>query len=133
MHCSAPMVLIAALGFVNMAQAQSTPAASGAPQFITINNDAILSSRVIGLDVQNASGKEVGKIEDIVFEGGQISGIVLSVGEVLGVGQRYVAVDPSSISIRYMEGENKWHAAMNADLDQLKSAPVFRYEGKWKR
>lgn len=133
MHCSAPMVLIAALGFVSMAQAQSTPAASSAPQFITVNNNAILSSRLIGLDVQNASGKEMGKIEDIAFEGGQISGIVLSVGEALGVGQRYVAVDPGSISIRYMEGENKWHAAMNADLDQLKSAPEFRYEGKWTR
>jgi len=133
MHCSAPMVLIAALGFAGMAQAQSTPAASGAPQFITINSNAILSSRLIGLDVQNASGMAMGKIEDIVFEGGQISGIVLSVGEILGVGQRYVAVDPSSISIRYMEGENQWHAAMNADLNQLKSAPEFRYEGKWKR
>ena len=85
------------------------------------------------MDVRNASSKEMGKIEDIVFERGQISGIVLSVGEVLGVGQRYVAVDPSSISIRYMEGENKWHAVMNADLNQIKSAPEFRYEGKWKR
>ncbi|WP_414471392.1 PRC-barrel domain-containing protein [Microvirga sp. M2] len=133
MHSSAPMALIAALGFASMAHAQSTPAASSAPQFITINYNAILGSRLIGLDVQNASGKEMGKIEDIVFEGGQISGIVLSVGEVLDVGQRYVAVDPSSISIRYMEGENQWHAAMNADLDQLKSPPEFRYEGKWKR
>ncbi|PVE25266.1 photosystem reaction center subunit H [Microvirga sp. KLBC 81] len=133
MHCSTPMVLIAALGLAGMAQAQSTPAASSAPQFITISNNAILSSRLIGLDIQNASGKEMGKIEDIAFEGGQISGIVLSVGEVLGVEQKYVAVDPSSISIRYMEGENKWHATMNADLNQLKSAPEFRYEGKWKR
>jgi sporulation protein YlmC with PRC-barrel domain len=126
------MALIA-FGLAGAAQAQSTPPASGAPQFITISNNAILSSRLIGLNVQSASGKDMGKIEDVVFEGGNISGIVLSVGEVLGVSQRYVAVDPSSISIRYVEGENKWHAAMNADLDQLKSAPEFRYEGKWKR
>jgi sporulation protein YlmC with PRC-barrel domain len=124
---------LVALGLAGAAQAQSTPPASGAPQFITIGNNAILSSRLIGLNVQSASGKDMGKIEDVVFEGGNISGIVLSVGEVLGVSQRYVAVDPSSISIRYVEGENKWHAAMNADLDQLKSAPEFRYEGKWKR
>jgi sporulation protein YlmC with PRC-barrel domain len=116
-----------------VAQAQSTPPASGAPQFIAIRNNAILSSRLIGLDVQSASGKGMGKIEDVVFEGGQIVGIVLSVGEVLGGSQRYVAVDPSSISIQYTEGEDKWQAIMNADLDQLKSAPEFRYEGKWKR
>jgi len=131
MRSSALMVLIT-LSLAGEAQAQSTPPASGAPQFITISNNAILSSRLIGLDVQSASGKEMGRIEDVVFEGGQISGIVLSVGEVLGVGQRYVAVDPSAISIRYMEGENRWHATMNADLDQLKAAPEFRYEGKWK-
>jgi hypothetical protein len=75
----------------------------------------------------------MGKIEDVVFEGGQISGVVLSVGEVLGSGQRYVAVDPSAISVQYTEGEDKWKATMNADLDQLKSAPEFRYQGKWKR
>jgi len=139
MRSSAVVVLITlSLAGEAQAQAQNTPPASGAPQFITISNNAILNLRPIGLDVQSASGKEMGKIEDVVFgggqiSGGQISGIVLSVGEVLGVGQKYVAVDPSSISIRNMEGENKWHAAMNADLDQLKAAPEFRYEGKWKR
>lgn len=132
MRSSAFIVLII-LGLAGAAQAQSTPPASGAPQFITIGNNAILSSRLIGLNVQSASGKAMGRIEDVVFEGGNISGVILSVGEVLGVGQRYVAVDPSSISIRYAEGENKWHATMNADLDQLRSAPEFRYEGKWQR
>ncbi len=132
MRSSALMVLVT-LGFVGVAQAQNTPPASSAPQFITISNNAILSSRLIGLDVRNASGKGMGKIEDVVFEGGQIVGIVLSVGEILGHGQRYVAVDPSAVSIRYMEGDNKWQATMNADLEQLRSAPEFRYEGKWKR
>lgn len=127
------ILLLSTLGAAGAAHAQSTPAPSSATQFITISNNSILSSRLIGLDVKNASGREMGRIEDVVFEGGQISGIVLSVGEVLGTGQRYVAVDPSSISIRYMEGENRWQAMMNADLDQLKSAPEFRYEGKWKR
>ena len=70
---------------------------------------------------------------DVVFEGGQISRVVLAVGEALGAGERYVAVDPSGISIRYMEAEDKWEAIINASLDQMKAAPEFRYEGKWKR
>ncbi|WP_230532072.1 PRC-barrel domain-containing protein [Microvirga roseola] len=127
------IVLLATCGLFGVAHAQSTPAASSAPKFITISNNAILSSRLMGLNVQSASGKSMGKIEDVVFEGGQIIGVVLSVGEVLGSGQRYVAVDPSAISIRYAEREDKWQATMNADLEQLKSAPEFRYEGKWKR
>jgi sporulation protein YlmC with PRC-barrel domain len=130
---SSVIVVLAALGLPGVAHAQNTPPASSAPRFITISNNAILSSRLIGLNVQTASGGSMGKIEDVVFEGGQISGVVLSVGEVLGSGQRYVAVDPSAISIQYTEGEDKWKATMNADLDQLKSAPEFRYQGKWKR
>ncbi len=130
---SSVIVVLAALGLPGVAHAQNTPPASSAPRFITISNNAILSSRLIGLNVQTASGESMGKIEDVVFEGGQISGVVLSVGEVLGSGQRYVAVDPSAISIQYTEGEDKWKATMNADLNQLKSAPEFRYQGKWKR
>jgi len=125
--------LFVSLGLSVAAHAQSTPPASSAPQFIEIGENAILSSRLIGLSVQNVSGEGLGKIEDVVFESGQISGIVLAVGDVLGGGQRYVAVDPSSISIKYTEGEGKWQATMNAKPDQLTSAPEFRYEGKWKR
>jgi sporulation protein YlmC with PRC-barrel domain len=132
MRASATIVF-ATLCLAGLAHAQSTPPASSAPQFITIGSNAILSSRLIGLNVQTADGERMGKIEDIVFEGGEITGVVLSVGEVLGSGPRYVAVDPSAISIRYVEGDHKWQATMNARLDQLKSAPEFRYEGKWKR
>ena len=132
MHPST-MIILAAVSLWTPAHAQSTPPASGTAQFITINDSALLSSRLVGLTVQSATGEAMGRIEDIVFERGELAGIVLSVGEVLGVGQRYVAVDPSSVSIKYTESENKWLATMNAKLDQLKSAPEFRYEGKWRR
>jgi sporulation protein YlmC with PRC-barrel domain len=127
------MILAVTPCLTGLAYAQSTPPASSAPQFITIGSNAILSSRLMGLSVQTADGEGMGKIEDIVFEGGEITGVVLSVGEILGSGPRYVAVDPSAISIRYKEDENRWQATMNANRDQLKSAPEFRYEGKWKR
>jgi hypothetical protein len=126
-------ILVATLCLTTSAHAQSTPPATSAPQFITIGSEAILSSRLIGLNVQTADGERMGQIEDIAFEGGEIIGVVLSVGDVLGSGPRYVAVDPSTISIRYVEGDHRWQATMNANRDQLKSAPEFRYEGKWKR
>jgi sporulation protein YlmC with PRC-barrel domain len=127
------ITLLAAIALAGVAHAQSTPPAASAPHFITISDDALLSSRVVGLNIQNANGDNLGQVEDIAFEGGEIVGVVLSVGAVLGASQRYVAIDPSSISINYTKGENKWRATMNATIDQLKSAPEFRYEGKWKR
>ncbi|ANY78865.1 hypothetical protein BB934_12105 [Microvirga ossetica] len=127
------IIVLSALGLADVSHAQSTPPASSAPKFITISNNAILSSRLIGLNVRSSTGENMGRIEDVVFEGGQISGVVLSIGEVLGIDRRYAAVDPSAISIKYIETDGKWQATMNADLEQLKSAPEFRYEGKWER
>jgi hypothetical protein len=130
---SALIILLAVLALSGPAHAQRTPPAASAPQFIEIDDDALLSSRLIGLNVQNADGEDLGKIEDVALEGGQLIGVVLSVGEILGDGQHYIAVDPASISIKYTESENKWRATLNAKIDQLKAAPEFRYEGKWKR
>ena len=52
-------------------------------------------------------------------------------GEVLGIGERDQAVDPAAISIRYTEGESKWQATMNADLEQC--SPWKIHEGERKR
>jgi PRC-barrel domain len=91
-----------------------------------------LSSRLV-TRVQNANGEVLGTVEDLALEGGQLVGVVLSIAGASDAGQRYIAVDPSSISIRYTEGDRTWKATLNARIDQLKAAPEFRYEGKWKR
>ncbi len=117
------LIILGAVSLWTPAHAQSTPPASGTAQFITINDSALLSSRLVGLTVQSATGEAMGRIEDIVFEGGELAGIVLSVGEVLGVGQRYVAVDPSSVSIKYTESENRWLATMNCQAGSAQISP----------
>ena len=106
---SSTLILLAAVALSAPALAQSTPPAADNAQFITINDSALLTSRLIGLPVQSAAGEAMGKIEDVVFERGELAGIILSVGELMRVGQRYTAVDPSSISLNYTEGEtNGW-------------------------
>jgi hypothetical protein len=41
---------------------------------------------------------------------------------------RYVVVRPSAISIDAKD--NKWHATMNANADQLRAAPEYKYSSK---
>ena len=129
---SAHVVFLALLVVPGLAIAQSTPPATSSARFVRIDDDALLSSRLIGLDVRNASGEDIGKIEDMALAGGQLVGVVVSVRDISG-GHRYIAVDPSSISIKYTESENTWKATLNAQIDDLKAAPEFRYEGKWRR
>ncbi|MBV9434329.1 MAG: PRC-barrel domain-containing protein [Hyphomicrobiales bacterium] len=107
-------------------------AETAAPKFITPQSNDFVSSRVVGLDVYDNSNHDIGKIQDIVFDQSMaVKGYILSVGGFLGLGERYVAVDPSSVAVKFDDNDKKWHANMNATSDQLKSAPEFKYTGRW--
>ncbi len=110
--------------------AQNVPA--NGPNFIKVKNDEMLTSNVVGLDVYNGQNNDIGKIQDIVVDkSDKVTGYILSVGGFLGMGTRYVAVNPDSVAVTY-DGANKtWRASMNASKDQLKSAPEFKYGGQW--
>jgi len=107
-------------------------AAAAPPQFVTLQNSDMLSSNVVGLDVYDKADHNVGTIKDIAFDRSKaVKGYILSVGGVLGMGARYVAVDMGSVAIKYDPADKKWHANMDATKEQLKAAPEFRYEGEW--
>lgn len=104
--------------------------AQSAPKFVPVDHSAMMSSNLVGLDVYNNDNKDIGQIKDLVMKDAAVAGYVLSVGGFLGVGSRYVVVDPSSVKVKYDDKDKKWHANMNASADQLKTAPEYKYEGK---
>lgn len=110
---------------------QKTP--TRAPEFTSVPKDAVLSYNLIGLNVVDGQQNSVGEIKDIVIENGQLAGYILSVGGFLGLGERYVAVKPDSVSLGYDADGKKWKAIIGASKDQLKAAPEFKYEGKFNR
>lgn len=93
----------------------------------------VLSSNLIGLNVQNNAKETVGEIKDLVVSGGNLSGLILSVGGFLGIGERYVVVTPSAVTVVYSENDKKWTATMDTTKDALKAAPEFKYEGRWSK
>jgi len=86
-----------------------------------------LSSKVVGLSVYNSENTDVATIKDIAFDANGVKAYILSVGGFLGMGDRYVAVQPSAIDIKYDATNGKIRASMNTNVDQLKSAPEFKY------
>lgn len=112
------------------ALAQSTVATE---TFVKANQTDVLSYNLIGLNVMNGQKETVGEIKDLILAQGQLSGYILSVGGFLGMGERYVIVRPSSVKITYNETDKKWTAMMEATKEQLKGAPEFKYDGRWKR
>ena len=87
-----------------------------------------LSSNVVGLDVYNEDRQNIGTIKDIALDASGLYGYIVSVGRFLGMGDHYVVVRPSAISLE--ANDNKWHAKMNVNADQLKTAPEYKYSSK---
>ena len=84
------------------------------------------------MNVYDGANANVGEIKDLVIEKGMLAGYILSVGGFLGMGEHYVAVSPSTIGLAYNDTDKKWKATINATKDELKAAPQFNYDGKFK-
>ena len=112
--------------------AQSAQPATAA-KTVTVPPNATLSYNLIGLNVYDGANASVGEIKDLIIDKGQLTGYILSVGGFLGMGERYVAVAPSAIGLDYKDADKKWHAVINANKDELKNAPEFKYDGRFKR
>ncbi len=100
---------------------------SGTGKFTNVPSQDELGSKAIGLDVYNSSNQDIGTIKDVAIENNNVKAYILGVGGFLGVGERYVAVNPSAINLSYNANDKKWRAEMNVTKDELKSAPKYDY------
>jgi hypothetical protein len=71
--------------------------------------------------VVNAGGQEVGEIEDLVLDQNQIAYAVVSVGGLLGLGEKRVAVPLDDLQL----GEGETYLMSSATQDQLEQMPEY--------
>ena len=87
----------------------------------------LMTSKLVGVNVYNNQNEKIGEISDLIIDNGKtLSGVILSVGGFLGVGEKYVLVEPSSIALH--DDNGAWKAFVNTNKDNLKSAPTFTYK-----
>src|ERR1700682_5048154 len=125
---TASLALLASPAFAE--DAKTTGNAPAEAKFSTVSKDEMFSSKLKGLNVRNQKDESVGEITDLAIKNHQIDALILSVGGFLGMGERYVAVSPSSVNVRYDSKNDKWLASMNTTKDALKAAPEFKYPSK---
>jgi hypothetical protein len=122
---TASLALLASPVFAE--EAKTTGTAPAEAKFSTVTKDEMFSSKLKGLNVYNQKDESVGEITDLAIRNSQIDALILSVGGFLGVGEHYVAVSPSSVSIRHDAKNDKWVASINTTKEALKAAPEFKY------
>lgn len=83
----------------------------------------VKASEVTGVHVQNMSGENLGKINEVVIDKatGTVSYLVLDFGGILGFGNKFFAIPWSMFT--YNEVDDCFN--LNLDKDQLKDAPGF--------
>ena len=100
--------------------------ASFAVRFASPKPADVMTSKLVAITVYNNQNEKLGEIEDLAIENGKtVSGLVVSVGGFLGMGERYVLIDPASLVIN--ESDGTWKAFVDTTKDKLKNAPQFTY------
>ncbi|QEE42992.1 PRC-barrel domain containing protein [Methylobacterium sp. WL64] len=98
-------------------------------KYVTVKPADVMSSKLIGTTVYNNKNETVGEIEDLAIENGKtLTGVVVSVGGFLGIGESYVVLDPATLAISEKDGT--WAVHADTDKDTLKNAPKFTYSKK---
>jgi len=105
---------------------QSKQAATPPPSDAIIPQQAandMRADKLIGMRVYNMNGDEVGKVDDILIgKDGKISGVVLSVGGVFGIGSKAVGLVWKEVDISPQQDTMQ----ISYSKEQLEVAPEFK-------
>ena len=95
------------------------------------------ASKLIGMNVYNNSNEKIGKISDMLVDReGKIKGVILAIGEFLGMREHLIAVKFENLKWVTASGSTSAapnpggtmhpdHAVFNATKDRLKSIPEY--------
>ena len=126
-----PVMMFISPDSMSEVTAMKTNRSAASGEFMTVPSTDKLSSNVVGLNVYNDKNQDIGTIKDIAVNQDGVRAYIVGVGGFLGMGDHYVAVNPSALDLTYNQSAKTWHATMNATADQLKAAPKFTYSGAW--
>jgi len=102
----------------------ATAAFAAAPK---LSDNLYRASKLIGADVENPQGKNLGDVKDVVLDSqGQIRYAVLAFGGFLGMGEKYFAVPWAAL--KPVEGQrpgDRDRYVLDIDQEKLKNAPGF--------
>jgi sporulation protein YlmC with PRC-barrel domain len=125
MKATSKYTMIAVLAATSVAIQMGVVRADHTDKHRTTANRA---SEIIGMEVRNNENEKLGKVEDLIVNlgAGHVSYAILSMGGVLGIGDKLVLVPVNELA--YALSEKK--LILNTSKDVLKNAPRFE-KGKW--
>jgi len=78
-------------------------------------------------NVYDPSDQKIGEIKDVLItKDGKVGAFIVAVGGFLGAGEKDVAVPFEDV--KGVKKNDKWYLTMQANKDELKSAPGLKYD-----
>lgn len=108
------------------ASASSSQTATTTTDTMVDSFSGMVASDIVGLNVVEANGEDIGEIDTIVRYNGELAAII-GVGGFLGFGEHEVAIPLSEIS-RAAEGDLKLSTRTNAELEAMAEVDEAEYE-----
>ena len=104
--------------------------ANAAPKDRILVAHSFRTSKLVGLNVRNGQGDVLGTVNDLVLDvrTGKISYVALSVGGVLGVGDKLFAVPYSEL--KFDHGNDELYFVLDVPKEKLETAPGFN-QSNW--
>lgn len=97
--------------------------------FYTVKPADVQASNLMGSTVYNVNNENIGEINDLVIEEGKtLRAVVIGVGGFLGIGERNVAVEPSSLLITRNNDNDDVRIVLNTTKEDLKNAPEVKFD-----
>jgi sporulation protein YlmC with PRC-barrel domain len=105
----------------------ATPSAAGKADFVTRQSpDQHLASKFNGTDVIGTDDAKIGDVSDVLFDKDQkVVAFIVGVGGFLGIGQKDVAIAPSSFQPVAGKDASDVKLRLSMTKDELKAAPTF--------
>jgi sporulation protein YlmC with PRC-barrel domain len=116
---STAMGVVAVISMLMVAVATAQP---------NINPTMHRGSKLIGADVENPQGQDLGDIKDVVIDGqtGRVAYVVIAFGGLMGLGDKYFAVPFEAL--RAEPGQkpgDRERYLLSMDKERMKNAPGF--------
>ena len=110
-----------------LAVAATTTAFAAGEVMTSVPSQSVTVTDWYKQSVYDPQNNKIGDIKDVLVDSeGKVNALIISVGGFLGAGEKDVAVKFDAV--KKTEKDNKVRLTMNANKDELKSAPGLKYD-----
>lgn len=110
-----------------LAVAATTTAFAAGEVMTSVPSQSVTVTDWYKQSVYDTQNNKIGDIKDVLVDSdGKVNALIISVGGFLGAGEKDVAVKFDAV--KKTEKDNKIRLTMNANKDEMKSAPGLKYD-----